>query len=76
MDFEQAISGLEMLKEEIGIPKNLKAKINLIIEILDNDSEDPDVRANKSAAILDEISCDTSLQSFVRTQLYQIISFL
>ncbi len=68
------IESLEMLKEEVGIPKNFRIKINNIIKILNNSEEDKEIRGHKAEAILEETSNDSALQPFVRTQIYQIIS--
>ena len=76
MTFSQVLDSLEMLKEDVGIPKNLKLKINNIIQILNNKEESEETRAHKCCSILDEISEDNSLQPFVRTQIYQIVSLL
>lgn len=76
MEFQEVINALEMLKEEVGIPKNLKTKINTIISILNNSEEDKEIRCHKAEAILSEVSNDNALQPFIRTQIYQIISLL
>ena len=74
MEFQEVIEALEMLKEEVGIPKNFRIKINNIIKILNNSEEDKEIRSHKAEAILEETSNDNALQPFVRTQIYQIIS--
>ncbi len=76
MSFSEVIDALKMLKEDIGIPKNLKSKIDNIVKILNNEEESKEIRAHKCSAILDEISEDSLLQPFVRTQIYQIVSLL
>ena len=76
MEFQEVIDALEMLKGDVGIPKNLKIKINNIIKILNNSEEDKEIRGHKAEAILEETSNDNALQPFVRTQIYQIISLL
>jgi uncharacterized protein (UPF0147 family) len=74
MAFEQVKKGLEMLKEEVGIPKSLKSKVDQIIIILNNSKDSEETRSHKAEAILSEVSNDSALQPFVRTQIYQIIS--
>lgn len=76
MDFNEVKEALEMLKEEEGIPKSLKTKVDNIITILNNEEEAQEIRVHKVEAILDEISSDSSLQPFIRTQIYHIISLL
>ena len=76
MEFDEVIEALEMLKEEVGIPKGLKIKFDEIIAILNNEQEAKEIRSHKVGAILEDISSDSSLQSFIRTQIYQIMSLL
>jgi len=76
MFFDEIIDSLEMVKEEVGIPKNLKQKINEIINILLDEKESEEIRSHKAEALLEEISDDNSLQAFVRTQIYQVISLM
>ena len=76
MEFDEVIEALEMLKEDVGIPKNLKIKIDEIIVILNNEEEAKEIRSHKAESILEDISSDSSLQSFIRTQIYQIMSLL
>ena len=76
MEFDEVIEALAMLKEDVGIPKNLKIKIDEIIVILNNEEEAKEIRSHKAESILEDISSDSSLQSFIRTQIYQIMSLL
>jgi len=76
MSFSEVIESLKILKDDVGIPKNLKSKIDNLINILNNEEESKEIRAHKCCAILDEISEDSLLQPFVRTQIYQIVSLL
>ena len=76
MEFDQIIDSLEMIKEDVGIPKNLKLKIDKIKSILNNKDEEIEIRTHKAGVILDEISNDSSIQPFIRTQIYQIVSLL
>jgi uncharacterized protein (UPF0147 family) len=76
MEFAEVIGALKMLKQEVGIPKNLKSKIDNIILILNNQGESQETRVHKAEIILDEVSNDSSLQPFIRTQIYQIVGLL
>jgi len=77
MSFNNVIASLEMLRdEEESLPKSFKTKISVIISILNIEKEDEDIRKHKAEALLDEISEESSLPSFVRTQIYQIVSLL
>ena len=72
---EEAIETLEELGEDSNIPKNVKIKINNIIDMLKGETE-PSIKINKALSGLDEISDDPNLDSFTRTQIWNIVSIL
>jgi len=73
--FSQIIEALNDLKNDQGIPKNLKNKILEMLEDL-KATEDNSMVVNKLLSELEDISSDINLQPFVRTQLYNISSML
>jgi uncharacterized protein (UPF0147 family) len=74
-NFSSVIEALNELKNDSGIPKNLK---NKILEMLNDlkQTEDNSMIINKLLSELEDISSDINLQPFVRTQLYNISSML
>lgn len=75
---EQLDNVLEVLNDLLGdttVPKNVKGKVQLIIDALKSDSE-ISIRVNKALHILDEISDDANLQSYTRTQIWNVVSLL
>lgn len=74
-NIEEIIKALNTVREDESMPKNIKAKIELIIENLNEDIE-PSLKVGKSLHILDEISEDLNIQSFIRTQIWNISSML
>ncbi len=75
---EQLNSILEVLKElseDSTVPKNVKAKVLEVIEILKS-SEELSLKISKALQELEEISDDNNLQSFTRTQIWNITSML
>ena len=73
--FSGIIDALMDLKNDTGVPKNLKTKIMDMLENL-KCCEDNSITVNKLLGELEEISSDINLQPFVRTQLYNISSML
>ena len=70
---------IEALEELVGdntVPRNIKAKISDIISILKGDGEDTSMKINKVLSELDEISDDTNIQPYTRTQIWNIASML
>jgi uncharacterized protein (UPF0147 family) len=69
------IDELEMLKGDSSTPKNVKEKVNEIIEIL-KDKSDKSMQVNKALHELDNIADDINLQPYTRTQIWNIVSLL
>ena len=68
---DEIIQALTMLKEDEGVPKNVRAKIDIIITDL-KDETDISSKIGKSLHHLDGISEDMNLPPFIRTQIYSI----
>jgi uncharacterized protein (UPF0147 family) len=75
MDFTSIIEALNDLRNDAGIPKNLKLKIADMLDAL-KATNDNSMVVNKMLSELEDISSDINLQPFVRTQLYNISSML
>jgi uncharacterized protein (UPF0147 family) len=76
---EQLQSILDALKELVNdttVPKNVKSKLETVMSTLNEDAEDLSMRINKALSELDEVSDDTNLQSYTRTQIWNIASML
>lgn len=69
------IQALTALKEDDGVPKNVRSKIDTIISDL-NDESDLSSKVGKSLHSLDEISEDLNIPPFIRTQIWNISSML
>ena len=74
-DFNEIISLLTHLKEDEGVPKNIRAKIDVITSEL-NSSADLATRVGKSLQHLDEISEDLNIEPMIRQQVWNISSKL
>jgi uncharacterized protein len=72
---EEVIEALTALKEDDGVPKNVRIKIDSIINELSDDS-DLSMKVGKSLHNLDEISEDLNLPAFIRTQIWNVSSML
>jgi len=72
---DETIEKLEELEKDVNIPKNIKIKIEGIIDILKEDTE-LSIKINKALNELDEISNDSNLEPYTRTQIWNIVSIL
>ena len=74
-DVAEIISTLTMLRDDEGIPKNIKTKISMIITDL-NESADISSKVCNSLHKLDEISEDLNIPPFIRTQIWNVSTML
>lgn len=74
-EVDDVISVLSELLEDTTVPKNVRTKIQMIIESL-NEKTDLSIRINKALSLLDEISDDNNIQAYTRTQIWNIASLL
>ena len=66
---------LSDLGEDHSVPKNVRLKIKDIIKTLDFD-EEVSLKVNKALHKLDEISDDININTYARTQIWDITSKL
>ena len=74
-EIEDVIGILNELQEDITVPKNVRIKIEKIINSLKEDAKLP-IKINKALNDLDEIAADVNLQPYTRTQIWNVISVL
>jgi len=74
-EIEDIIGILNELQEDVTVPKNVRIKIEAIIDSLKGDST-LSIKVNKALNDLDEIASDVNLQSYTRTQIWNIVSIL
>lgn len=70
------VIALRELSTDNTVPRNVKAKVVQVIAMLNDKSQDASLNINKALSELDEISDDTNLQSYTRTQVWNIASLL
>ena len=71
----QIIEALTELMEDSSVPKNVKTRVAHAIEALKEESENS-IKVDKAIQELDEISNDTNIQSYTRTQIWNVVSLL
>jgi len=68
-------STLAELKEDNTVPKNVRLKIEKVMKVL-NEEKQMDIKVSKALNELEEIAEDVNLQSYTRTQIWNVISAL
>ncbi len=74
-EIENIIETLIELEGDATVPKNVRIKIQQIKETLSSDTT-LSIKINKALNDLDEIASDVNLQSYTRTQIWNIVSVL
>jgi uncharacterized protein len=73
---ESVIKAMNGLLQDKLLPKSVVIKLNNSVEILKNDKEEMQLRINRVQEILNEITEDSNLPSFVKTQIWNISGML
>lgn len=66
---------LDELCGDITVPKNVRIKIKAIIDSLSEQVE-TSIKVSKALSYLEEIADDVNLQSYTRTQVWNVVSEL
>lgn len=75
MDMEIISKLLDEINEDRTVPRNIR---NMVIEAKNNlnSKQDIAVRINAAISILDEVSNDSNIPTYTRTQIWNIVSML
>ncbi len=70
---EEIKKDLENIFNDRSVPRNIRAKIEDILVVLDN-KKDLNVKKMSVIQVLDEVSNDTNIPMYTRTQIWEIVS--
>jgi uncharacterized protein (UPF0147 family) len=73
---KEAIDTLNQIVASSSTPKTIKKSISDLINDLENEEYALSVRAANTISLLDDVTQDPNLPSYVRTQLWQAVSKL
>ena len=71
-----AITTLNQLATNLSTPKNIRKNIADLIDELKSDEYSVSVRAANTISLLDDVTQDPNVPSYVRTSLWQAVSTL
>ena len=71
-----SISTLNQIATNPSTPKNIRKNIAVIVEQLKSNEYSISVRAANTISLLDDVTQDPNLPSYVRTSLWQAVSTL
>ncbi len=72
---QSVLEAIDEMQEDSTVPRNVKLRLAEVGKLLQSEG-DLSMHVNKALDELDEISDDANLQSFTRTQLWNIVSML
>jgi uncharacterized protein (UPF0147 family) len=75
MNIKNAIELIQDMLEDCSVPKNVRAKLEKTISVL-NQKEEHRIKVSRALHELEEISSDTNMQADTRTQLFNVVSVL
>lgn len=64
------------LKDDSTVPKNVRSRIEKVIEFINSNDMETSIKISKALNELEEIADDVNLQSYTRTQIWGIVSEL
>ncbi len=74
--FEKVIPLIEQVAGDRTVPRNIRAKCEESIKILQDEKEPISIRINTVVSMMDEISNDPNIPMYTRTQVWNIVSIL
>ena len=74
-EVDTVITSLSEIMDDSTVPRNVRIKIENIINALKEDTE-LSIKVSKTLSELDEVASDINLQSYTRTQIWNIMSVL
>ena len=74
-EVNEVIEYIEELKEDNTVPKNIRAKMEEIVNMLNSD-EEISIKVSKIQNELEDMANDANIQPFTRTQIYNLIGMI
>lgn len=72
---QSIVQALQELLEDKSVPKNVKQRIENSISFLKTQGE-VSLKVNRALSELDQVSDDSNMQPYTRTQIWNIVSLL
>ncbi len=74
-ELDAAIASLNEIHTDVTVPRNVRAKIEVIISAF-KDNTEISIKVNRTLSELDEIANDVNIQSYTRMQIFNVVSLL
>ena len=74
-ELESVVASLNEIQEDVTVPRNVRTQMQSIMTTLRTETE-LSIKINKALSQLAEIANDINIQSYTRTQIWNLISVL
>ncbi|MDP2750234.1 MAG: UPF0147 family protein [Nanoarchaeota archaeon] len=75
-ELQPAMEALDEMKNDSTVPKNVKAKVEKMIDCLTKGEGDISLRINQCLNEFDDISDDANIQPYTRTQIWNVVALM
>lgn len=75
-NLQPVIEALNEMREDTTVPKNVKLKIEKMINCIMHGEGDISLRVNQCLNEFEEISNDANIQPYTRTQIWNIVALM
>jgi len=72
---DDILEALRDLEEDHMVPRNIKSKIHVTIQVLEENGEDK-IKISRALHQLEEVTEDVNMESYTRMQLLNVVSLL
>ena len=72
----EVIEFLDQIEEDLSVPRNVRIRIKEAGEALRDNNYDIAIKINKALQQIDEISDNQNIPSYIRTQIWHIVTKL
>lgn len=70
------VETLSQIEQDDSVPKNVKLKLKSAMVALQGPDKDNKIKANRALQELDDVSDDPNIPSYVRPQIWNVVSML
>lgn len=75
-EFDDVLSAIDEILEDATVPRNVKNKMEEIKQIILRQDIETSIKINQALNILEDLSEENNINSFTRTQIWNVASLL
>ncbi|MDI3474159.1 MAG: uncharacterized protein PWR30_482 [Candidatus Woesearchaeota archaeon] len=75
-EFDDVLSAIDEILEDATVPRNVKNKMEEIKQIILKSDIETSIKINQALNILEDLSEENNINSFTRTQIWNVASLL